>query len=154
MSNSVDHSCDIKDMIRRLSFPYLRRCALLWKLLKSSSPAPFCERDDVWESSHATTDMMDTVESASVELNEIEELENMFKIPPIDVVLEDEVVLSFALKWFHHFNKVYEACSFRNVFYCNPAVPFKLMSLPHVYQDLLQRFVTKSALRHAGIVSL
>ncbi|TYH34324.1 hypothetical protein ES332_D13G121200v1 [Gossypium tomentosum] len=141
VSNSVDHSCDIKDMIRRLSFPYLRRCALLWKLLKSSSPAPFCERDDVWESSHATTDMMDTVESASVELNEIEELENMFKIPPIDVVLEDEVVLSFALKWFHHFNKVYEACSFRNVFYCNPAVPFKLMSLPHVYQDLLQRYI-------------
>ncbi|PPR85992.1 hypothetical protein GOBAR_AA34699 [Gossypium barbadense] len=141
VSNNVDHYCDIKDMIRRLSFPYLRRCALLWKLLKSSSSAPFCDRDDVWESSHATTDMMDTIESASMELNEIEELEKMFKIPPIDVVLEDEVVLSFALKWFHHFNKVYETCSFRNVFYCNPAVPFKLMSLPHVYQDLLQRYI-------------
>ncbi|XP_022745018.1 E3 ubiquitin-protein ligase PRT6-like isoform X2 [Durio zibethinus] len=141
VSNDVKHSCDIKDMIRRLSFPYLRRCALLWKLLKSSVPAPFFDRDDVWESSNVTTDMMDTTESTSVELNEVQELEKMFKIPPIDVVLEDEVSRSFALKWFRHFHKVYEACSFQNVFYCNPAIPFKLMSLPHVYQDLLQRYI-------------
>ncbi|XVF08093.1 hypothetical protein REPUB_Repub06bG0196400 [Reevesia pubescens] len=141
VSNDFDHACDIKDMIRRLSFPYLRRCALLWKLLKSSVPAPFCDTDNVWESSYVTTDMMDTTESTSVELNEVQELEKMFKIPHIDVVLEDEVSRSFALKWFNHFHKVYEACSFQNVFYRNPAVPFKLMSLPHVYQDLLQRYV-------------
>ncbi|XWS67070.1 hypothetical protein CRYUN_Cryun05aG0254900 [Craigia yunnanensis] len=141
ISNDVDHSCDIKDMIRRLSFPYLRRCALLWKLLKSSVPAPFCDRDNVCESSHVTTDMMDTTESTSVELDEVQELEKMFKIPPIDVVLKDEVSQSFALKWFHHFHKVYETCSFQNVFYCNPAVPFKMMSLPHVYQDLLLRYI-------------
>ncbi|EOY07522.1 Ubiquitin ligase E3 alpha, putative isoform 1 [Theobroma cacao] len=141
VSKDANHSCDIKDMIRRLSFPYLRRCALLWKLLKSSAEAPFCDRDNVWESSQVTTDVMDTTESASVELNEVQELEKMFKIPPIDVVLKDEVSRSIALKWFHHFHKVYEACSFQNVFYCNPAVPFKLMSLPHVYQDLLQRYI-------------
>ncbi|XVE96880.1 hypothetical protein REPUB_Repub02eG0261800 [Reevesia pubescens] len=141
VSNDVDHSCDIKVMIRRLSFPYLRRCALLWTLLKSSVPAPFCDRDNVWESSHVMTDMTDTTESTSVELDKIQELEKMFKIPPIDVVLEDEVSRSFALKWFRHFHKVYEACSFQNVFYCNPAVSFKLMSLPHVYQDLLQRYI-------------
>ncbi|KAK8532004.1 hypothetical protein V6N13_131353 [Hibiscus sabdariffa] len=141
VSNDVDLSCDIKQMIRRLSFPYLRRCALLWKLLNNSAPAPFCDKDNVLESSHVTTDMMDTTESVLVELSEIQELEKMFKIPPIDVVLEDEVLQSFALKWFHHFKKVYETCSFQNVFYCNPTVPFKLMNLPHVYQDLLQRYV-------------
>ncbi|KAK8542025.1 hypothetical protein V6N13_137400 [Hibiscus sabdariffa] len=141
VSNDVDLSCDIKQMIRRLSFPYLRRCALLWKLLNNSAPAPFCDRDNVLESSHVTTDMMDTTESVLVELSEIQELEKMFKIPPIDVVLEDEVLQSFALKWFHHFKKVYETCSFQNVFYCNPTVPFKLMNLPHVYQDLLQRYI-------------
>ncbi|XVE76368.1 hypothetical protein DITRI_Ditri12bG0166800 [Diplodiscus trichospermus] len=141
VSNYVDHSCDIKDMIRRLSFPYLRRCALLWKLLKSSVSAPFCDRDNVWKSSHVTTDMMDTTESTLVELNEIQELEKMFKIPTIDVVLEDEISRSFALKSFHHFHKIYEACSFQNVLYCKPAVPFKLMSLPHVYQELLQRYI-------------
>ncbi|MBA0684471.1 hypothetical protein Goari_026056, partial [Gossypium aridum] len=139
ISNDIYHSCHIKEMIRRLSFPYLRRCALLWKLLKSSATSPFCDRDTIWESFHVTTDMMDTTESNSVELNEVQELETMFKIPPIDVILEDELSRSFALKWVHHFQKAYEACSFQNVFYCNPAVPFKLMTLPHAYQDLLQR---------------
>ncbi|XP_052476579.1 E3 ubiquitin-protein ligase PRT6 isoform X1 [Gossypium raimondii] len=141
ISNDIYHSCHIKEMIRRLSFPYLRRCALLWKLLKSSATSPFCDRDTIWESFHVTTDMMDTTESNSVELNEVQELETMFKIPPIDVILEDELSRSFALKWVHHFQKAYEACSFQNVFYCNPAVPFKLMTLPHAYQDLLQRYV-------------
>ncbi|PPE00354.1 hypothetical protein GOBAR_DD02665 [Gossypium barbadense] len=99
-----------------------------------------CARwDTIWESFHVTTDMMDTTESNSVELNEVQELETMFKIPPIDVILEDELSRSFALKWVHHFQKAYETCSFQNVFYCNPAVPFKLMTLPHAYQDLLQR---------------
>ncbi|TYH54627.1 hypothetical protein ES332_D09G182200v1 [Gossypium tomentosum] len=141
ISNDIYHSCHIKEMIRRLSFPYLRRCALLWKLLKSSATSPFCDRDTIWESFHVTTDMMDTTESNSVELNEVQELETMFKIPPIDVILEDELSRSFALKWVHHFQKAYETCSFQNVFYCNPAVPFKLMTLPHAYQDLLQRYV-------------
>ncbi|MBA0576111.1 hypothetical protein Golob_025188, partial [Gossypium lobatum] len=141
ISNDIYHSCHIKEMIRRLSFPYLRRCALLWKLLKSSATSPFCDRDTIWESFHVTTDMMDTTESNSVELNEVQELETMFKIPPIDVILEDELSRSFALKWVHHFQKAYEACSFQNVFYCNPAVPFKLMTLPHAYQDLLHRYV-------------
>ncbi|KAK8651185.1 hypothetical protein V6N13_140797 [Hibiscus sabdariffa] len=122
---------------RRLSFPYLRRCALLWKLLNSSALVPFCDRDNVWESSHVMTDMMDTPESASVELNEIRELEKMFKIPLIDVVLEDEVLQSFASKWVLHFKKVYETCSFQNVFYCILAVPFKLM-------NLLQRYINQS----------
>ncbi|OMO66313.1 Zinc finger, N-recognin [Corchorus capsularis] len=140
-SQDVDRSSDIKDMIRRLSFPYLRRCALLWRLLKSSVPAPFGDRDNLWESSYWTSDMMDSNESASLELNEVQKLENMFKIPSIDVILKDEVSRSFVLKWLHHFRKVYEASTFQNVFYCNPAVPFKLMSLPHVYQDLLQRYI-------------
>lgn len=133
-------------MIRRLSFPYLRRCALLWKLLKSSATSPFCDRDTIWESFYVTTDMMDTTESNSVELNEVQELETMFKIPPIDVILDDELSRSFTLKWVHHFQKAYETCSFQNVFYCNPAVPFKLMTLPHAYQDLLQRFVKNLSL--------
>ncbi|GMI71307.1 proteolysis 6, Greening after Extended Darkness 1 [Hibiscus trionum] len=141
VSNDISRSCHIKEMIRRLSFPYLRRCALLWKLLKSSAAAPFCDRDNVWESSHVSTDMMDKTEITSVELNEVQELEKMFRIPPIDVILEDEISRSFAIKWSQHFQKAYEACSFQNVFYCNPAVPFKLMTLPHVYQGLLQRYV-------------
>ncbi|KAK8512296.1 hypothetical protein V6N12_032019 [Hibiscus sabdariffa] len=141
VSNDIYRPCHIKEMIRRLSLPYLRRCALLWKLLKSSAAAPSCDRDTFLESSHVLTDMMDKTEITSVELNEVQEMEKMFRIPPIDVILEDKVSRSFAIKWSHHFQKAHEVCSFQNVFYCNPAVPFKLMTLPHVYQDLFHRYV-------------
>ncbi|KAG4216132.1 hypothetical protein ERO13_A01G222300v2 [Gossypium hirsutum] len=139
VSNEVELSCDIKDIIRRLSFPYLRRCALLWKMLKSSVRSPFCDSDNMWKPSH----MMDATKNASTELNEVQKLEKMFKIPPVDVILDDEVSRSFALKWCHHFHKVYRTSSVQNVFYCNPAVPFKLLSLPHVYQDLFLRYISQ-----------
>ncbi|KAF8379035.1 hypothetical protein HHK36_028462 [Tetracentron sinense] len=35
----------------------------------------------------------------TVELKEVEELENMFKIPPLDVVLKDEVMRALVIKW-------------------------------------------------------
>ncbi|GLT79208.1 hypothetical protein SLA2020_507030 [Shorea laevis] len=141
-SEYVDPSCDIKDMIRRLSFPYLRRCALLWKLLSSSISSPFCDKDEAYDiSSHATNDMMDITEAALVELNEVQELENMFKIPPLDVVLNDKHLRSLTLKWLYHFHEESEVRRFQSVFHCNPAVPFYLMNLPHVYQDLLQRYI-------------
>ncbi|KAK8632266.1 hypothetical protein V6N13_072661 [Hibiscus sabdariffa] len=146
VSNDIDRPCHIKEMIRRLSLPYLRRCAFLWKLLKSSAAAPSCDSDTVLESSHVLTDMLDKTEITSLELNEVQELENMFRIPPINVILEDKVSRSFAIKWSHHFQKAHEVCSFQNVFYYNPAVPFKLMTLPHVYQDLFHRFVKNSSL--------
>ncbi|GLT38922.1 hypothetical protein SLA2020_131380 [Shorea laevis] len=143
-SNYVDPSCDIKDMIRRLSFPYLRRCALLWKLLSFSVSAPFCDRDNVCDiSSDALNDKMDVTEDALVELNEVQELENMFKIPPLNVVLNDELLRSLTMKWLHHFHEEYEVRCSQSVFYCNPVVPFYLMNLPHVYQDLLQRYINQ-----------
>ncbi|KAH9672311.1 E3 ubiquitin-protein ligase PRT6 [Citrus sinensis] len=139
VSNYIDPSCDIKDMIRRLSFPYLRRCALLWKLLNSTVPPPFSDRDHVLaRSSHGISDMMDSSDDALSDLKEIQEVEKMFKIPSLDVILKDEVLRSLVLKWFHHFSKEFEVHRFQHVLYSTPAVPFKLMCLPHLYQDLLQ----------------
>lgn len=136
-SNYIDPSFDIKSMIRRLSFSYLRRCALLWKLLSSSVSAPFS--GDI--SSSTINDMMDITEGALVELNEVQELENMFKIPPLEVILNDEHVRSLSSKWLHHFHEEFAVGFSQRVFHCNPAVPFYLMNLPHVYQDLLQRYI-------------
>lgn len=142
-SNYIGSSSNIRDTIRSMSFPYLRRCALLWKLLYPSSPAPFCDRNNLLgRSSFAINDMMD--DGSLVELNEIQKLENMFKIPSLDVVLKEEVLRSLVLKWFYHFHKEFERCSFGGVMHVKPAVPFKLMHLPHLYQDLLQRFVLTS----------
>ncbi|KAH9735929.1 E3 ubiquitin-protein ligase PRT6 [Citrus sinensis] len=142
VSNYIDPSCDIKDMIRRLSFPYLRRCALLWKLLNSTVPPPFSDRDHVLaRSSHGISDMMDSSDDALSDLKEIQEVEKMFKIPSLDVILKDEVLRSLVLKWFHHFSKEFEVHRFQHVLYSTPAVPFKLMRLPYLYQDLLQRYI-------------
>lgn len=139
VSDNIDSSSDIINVIRRLSFPYLRRCALLWKLLSTSVSAPFCDRDVLNRSSNNY--MMDNMSGAQDELNEVQELEKMFKIPPLFSVLKDHTLRSLVTKWLHHFCKQYEVFSPQHVIHVTPAVPFKLMHLPHVYQDLLQRYI-------------
>ncbi|XP_011019864.1 PREDICTED: E3 ubiquitin-protein ligase UBR1 [Populus euphratica] len=140
VSVNIDSSSDIINVIRRLSFPYLRRCALLWKLLSTSVSAPFCDRDVLNRSSNAVN-YMDNMSGAQDELNDVQELEKMFKIPPLFFVLKDHTLRSLVTKWLHHFCKQYEVFSPQHVLHVTPAVPFKLMHLPHVYQDLLQRYI-------------
>lgn len=142
VSRYIGPSSDIRDTIRSLSFPYLRRCALLLKLLKCSAPVPSYDGANVFDRSCiATADMMDITDGSLNELNEVQLLEDMFKIPPLDVVLKEEVLRSLALKWFYHFCEQFEVRNFGRVMHITPAVPFKLMHLPHVYHDALQRFV-------------
>ncbi|KAG6769474.1 hypothetical protein POTOM_025112 [Populus tomentosa] len=141
VSNNIASSSDIINVIQRLSFPYLRRCALLWKLLSTSVSAPFCDRDVLNRSSNAVNYMMDNMSGAQDELNEVQELEKMFKIPPLSSVIKDHTLRSLVTKWLHHFCKQYEVFSPQHVLHVTPAVPFKLMHLPHIYQDLLQRYI-------------
>ncbi|KAK6943656.1 Zinc finger, UBR-type [Dillenia turbinata] len=145
VSKYIDLSYDLGDMVRRLSFPYLRRCALLWKLVSSSTLAPFSHRSQrLDESSYERNDEMDsanTADSIVFELIKVEELENMFKIPPFHVVLRDKVLRSLVSKWFHHFQKEYGACTSGSILHVTPTVPFRLMQLPHVYQDVLERYI-------------
>ncbi|XP_043711855.1 E3 ubiquitin-protein ligase PRT6-like [Telopea speciosissima] len=142
VTNYVDSSCHPKDMIRRFTFPYLRRCALLWKLLSSSMSTPF-GKSRVWDRSspHTENDIWENTCDLSIELIEIEQLENMFKIPSLDVVLKDGLLHTLVLRWFNHFFKVFEVRSYGRALHSTPAVPFKLMRLPHLYQDLLQRYI-------------
>ncbi|KAM2518006.1 hypothetical protein PS1_032847 [Malus domestica] len=141
VSNYIGSSCNIKNIVCSLSFPYLRRCALLLKLLNSCSRVPFHERFNVLDRSHAIGDMMDTTYGALVNLNDVQEIESMFKVPTLDVIFKDKVVRSIAQKWFHHFRKELEVLRFQGSMHCSPAVPFQLMRLPRVYQDLLQRYI-------------
>ncbi|XP_010543302.1 PREDICTED: E3 ubiquitin-protein ligase PRT6 [Tarenaya hassleriana] len=142
-SNYMDFSCGIKDTLRKCSFPFLRRCALLWRLLKSE-PGQFLERDHMNVSSDSTIDKMDFTYSAHSELIEVQELEKMFKIPPIDIVLKDGLVQSLAQRWFQHFQREYNVNRTKGLLCITPAVPFRLMRLPHLYQDLLQRCIKES----------
>ncbi|KAI4354491.1 hypothetical protein L6164_003346 [Bauhinia variegata] len=142
VSNYLDPNVDIKVAIRKLSFPYLRRCALLWKLLFSSIPAPFSDDDNALDKSwNATYETMYSSNIGMFELAKVQELENMFKIPSLDIVIKDELSRSSALSWCHHFCKEFESHGIQRNMHVTPAVPFELMRLPHVYQDLLQRCV-------------
>ncbi|XP_038980097.1 E3 ubiquitin-protein ligase PRT6-like isoform X2 [Phoenix dactylifera] len=143
VSNYIDTSCHPKDMIRKLTFPYLRRCALLWKLLKSSRLAPLYGSFCIWEGSnlYTSSDALDTANCLTVELNGIKELEDMFQIHSLELVLKDQVVHALSLRWCEHLLKKFRVCKNRGVLFSTPAVPFKLMQLPRVYQDLLQRYV-------------
>lgn len=141
VSTYMDPACNIKDAIRRLSFPYLRRCALLWKLVNSSTSQPFGDTSVASDGLSSIDTILESGGSTAAELIEIAELENMFRIPPLGVVLKDVVIRSQALKWFHHFSKEFEGSRRELVLYLTPAVPFKLMHLPRVYQDLLERYI-------------
>lgn len=145
VSNYIDPSCHPNDMVRRLTFPFLRRCALLWKLLQSSMTTPLFDSSNVWEglNPHAKTNALE-VDSANyfrMELDGLRELEDLFHIPSLDSVLKDEGVHSLALKWCEHLGDALRANKCGGMLYYTPAIPFKLMRLPTLYQDLLQRYV-------------
>lgn len=130
VSSYIENSTDLKQTIRSMSFPFLRRCALLWKLMNSSSLSPFSGARE-----------MDYTYGTAAESVEIEDLEKMFKIPSLDNIVNDEASRSLVLKWLHHFAGEYEVHTPSRVLHLTPVVPFKLMVLPNLYQDLLQRFL-------------
>jgi len=142
VSKYIDPSCHPKDMVRKLTYPYLRRCALLWELLRSSATSPLYDNSNIWEGSHLylSNSMQDGSSSLTVELNGIGELENLFQIPSLDLILQDESVHMLALKWSQHFCEDYSSRKYRGTLFSTPAVPFRLMQLPPVYQVLLERF--------------
>lgn len=129
-SNSVYPAYDFNNSIRSLTFPYLRRCALLWKLINCSNIMPF---------GGISGDGLESALSSTEELPEIEKLEKMFKIPSLPVIFKDEKSRSTAMRWLSHFPEASENNKLL-ISRCAPAVPFKLIHLPHLYQDLLQRF--------------
>ncbi|CAH2074477.1 unnamed protein product, partial [Thlaspi arvense] len=142
-SNNMDLSCDIKDTIRKCSLPFLRRCALLWRLLKTT-PGNFHEEVDMSDvPSDSTSDKMDFMYSPQSELNHLHELEKMFKIPPIDTILNDELLRSSTQTWLRHFQKECRVNRVQGPVCMTPVVPFQLMKLPNLYQDLLQRCIKK-----------
>jgi hypothetical protein len=153
VSKYIDPSCHPKDMVRKLTYPYLRRCALLWELLRSSATSPLYDNSNIWEGSHLylSNSMQDGSSSLAVELNGIGELENLFQIPSLDLILQDVSVHMLALKWSQHFCEDYSSRKYRGTLFSTPAVPFRLMQLPPVYQVLLERYI-KMQCPDCGIV--
>ncbi|KAI3694484.1 hypothetical protein L1987_77449 [Smallanthus sonchifolius] len=138
VSNYIDGSRDMNESIRRLSFPFLRRCAILWKLMNSSTSAPFSE---ALRSSKTFEDGMDYAYGTLEETIEIEEMEKVFKIPPLDNIVNDEVSRSLVRKWLQHIVKDFEVSNPSGVLHLTPVVLFKLMVFPNLYQDLFLRYI-------------
>lgn len=130
-------------MVRRFTFPYLRRCSLLWKMLRSLTSIPCYDNAYVWDklTPYMNNDMLENIDNLSIELREISVLENTFQIPSMEAVLKDRLVYTLALKWCAHFSEEFNIRSVGCALYSTPAVPFRLMRLPLLYQDLLQRYV-------------
>ncbi|KAG2284685.1 hypothetical protein Bca52824_055905 [Brassica carinata] len=142
-SNNMELSCDIKETIRKYSLPFLRRCALLWRLLKTA-PGKFHEEVHMFDvPSDSNSDYMDFMYSPQSELNHVSELEKMFKIPPIDTVINDELLWSSSQTWLRHFQMEYRVNRVKGPLCITPVVTFQLMKLPNLYQDLLQRYIKK-----------
>ncbi|XP_076890085.1 E3 ubiquitin-protein ligase PRT6-like [Bidens hawaiensis] len=138
VSNYMDNSRDINETIRSLSFPFLRRCAILWKLINSSTSTPF---GGTLRPSQTFGDRMDYAFGIPEESSEINELERMFKIPTLDDIVNDELSRSLVKQWLQHIAREFEVSNLSGVLHLTPVVPFKLMVLPYLYQDLLQRCI-------------
>ncbi|KAF3670823.1 putative E3 ubiquitin-protein ligase UBR2-like isoform X2 [Capsicum annuum] len=141
----TETSYDIKDAIRSLTFPYLRRCVLFWKLIHSSRVVPFNDGTNILDgSTYSTNELMECGENNAAELIQIEKLEKILKIPSLDYVFYDVTIRLVVQKWLHHFYRQFETRGLKGVLYSTPAAPFKLMPLPHLYQDLLQRYIKQN----------
>ncbi|KZV51798.1 hypothetical protein F511_11486 [Dorcoceras hygrometricum] len=135
----VNATYDIYDTIRSLTYPYLRRCALLWKLINCSNSIPFNNGIQTWDGSQYA----ECANNPAEELREVEKLEKMFSIPSLGVIISDKKLRFTASRWLRHFSEALRFHKSQRLVRCTPAVPFKLMLLPHLYQDLLQRYIKK-----------
>ncbi|MCO5595671.1 hypothetical protein L7F22_049716 [Adiantum nelumboides] len=118
--NSEVLSGQLLSTIRRFTLPYLRRCALLGKLL--------CDID--------FTDIKD--------LDEMEYLEQKFALPSLQSIFESEGNQEIALRWCDHVCKDAGPRKILPVPRPTLAAPFKLMDLPPLYQTLLQFYIRES----------
>ncbi|KAI4340077.1 hypothetical protein MLD38_024949 [Melastoma candidum] len=139
--HNVDQSLDIQDAVSLMTLPYLRRCALIWKLVKLPTSIPL---DSSVHELNRTTSVLETDNLGNfswMALNEVEELKKMLQVPSIGDVYQDGTVRHIVSRWLHHFTWESEHCKIKGVVECSTAVPFRLMQLPHLYQDLLQRYI-------------
>ncbi|KAL3679047.1 hypothetical protein R1sor_022003 [Riccia sorocarpa] len=163
--SSVTHLCPSLDVIRQLTLPYLRQCFLLRKLLSGTGQVLPVARVHSWELSHrspaniphsskdSTSNRRNEKEDMATDLEEVAQLEALFSIPPLTSLLTDENLLSVVLTWCHHARASTGKELHIKAYIPRPVktTPFKLMELPHLFQDLLQRYVKERCLRCGNV---
>lgn len=141
-------------VFRRLMLPYLRQCSLLQKLISGAGQILPVPSAHLWELSQRNGSTSVQISKRNVdggirqeeqqllgEMAELDQLESFFSIPPLTTLLNDSNFQSIAEKWCQHVRSEGGARSLRYIPRPVRAAPFKLMELPHLFQDLLQRCV-------------
>jgi hypothetical protein len=137
-------------VIRRLTLPFLRRCYLLQNLMAGSGQLLPIARAHQWElpqghgiptGSSSGSGSEDAERQILQELEELDQLESIFCIPPLAKILEEDAVQSLVLSWCRHVKTDTGVRYFRQGPRLTTAAPFRMMQLPRLFQDLLQRYV-------------
>ncbi|KAG0593011.1 hypothetical protein KC19_1G298000 [Ceratodon purpureus] len=138
-------------LIRRCTLPFLRRCYLLQNLMSGATQVLPVARAHQWElpqdhrqstgAESASVDSKDEEDQVRLEMEQLDQLESVFLIPPLEKIFEQDAVGRLVDSWCKH---VKTDSALRGI-QCSPRVtsasPFKLMKLPHLFQDLMQRYV-------------
>lgn len=137
-------------VIRRLTLPFLRRCYLLQHLMAGSGQGLPVARAHQWElpqchrvptgSSSSCSGPEDIEQQTLQELEELDRLESIFCIPPLTRILEEDTVQNLVLSWCRHVKNDTGVRYFRQGPRLMGASPFRMMQLPRLFQDLLQRY--------------
>lgn len=137
-------------VIRRMTLPFLRRCYLLQSLMSGSSQVVPVARAHQWElpqrhglsmgASSSSIDSRDAESQVLQEMEELDQLESVFCIPPLQKILEQDAVQYLVLSWCRHVKTDTGVRFFQQIPRLITAAPFRMMQLPHLFQDLLQRY--------------
>lgn len=146
---SADLSGPILLTIRRFTLPFLRRCALLGKLLCDLNfEETNCETVTAYDFVTAkkadgliNNEKRHVVSDAFEDIKELEVLERKFLLPSLQTILEREDNQEAVLKWSSHLSKESGPRKVLPVPRPAMAAPFKLMDLPPLYQTLLQHYI-------------
>jgi len=132
-------------LVRRLTLSYLRRCSLLQNLMSGSTQVLPVARAHSWELSEghvnfpgASSLSSDSESQILHEMEELEQLERAFSIPPLPDILAQDKVHGLVLSWCKH---VKNDSGMHIPPRLTTAAPFQMMRLPHLFQELLQRYI-------------
>jgi hypothetical protein len=154
-SSSVDSNVSLTSgpslrLIRRNTLPFLRRCYLLQNLMSGAAQVLPVARAHQWELPQgyrqstgdelASVDLKDGENQVQLEMEQLHQLESVFLIPPLEKIFEQDAIQHLVQAWCKHVKK---DSSPRGIQYSprvTTASPFKLMQLPYLFQDLMQRY--------------
>ncbi|XP_024387527.1 E3 ubiquitin-protein ligase PRT6 isoform X2 [Physcomitrium patens] len=143
--------------IRRCTLPFLRRCYLLQNLLSGAAQVLPVATAHQWELPqghiHSTEtettseDSKDADKQVLLEMEELDQLESVFLIPSLVNIFEQETNQQLVQAWCKHVKTDAGPRGIQHSIRVTTASPFKLMQLPYLFQDLMQRYVKEKCPR-------